>query len=69
MLNITNAQKEILLEYLPDLEQSISDGDIENILDELDDKIVEIGLDDDQNLLNEKGLKLQRLYDELYNQN
>lgn len=68
MLNITDDQKKLLLLHLPDLYESITDGDIDAVLDKLDDKITEIGFNADYSL-NEAGLKLQRLYDQLYNQN
>jgi hypothetical protein len=40
--------------------------DIDSLLLQLDDKITEIGFDEDYNL-NEEGLILQKLYDELLN--
>ena len=48
--------------------QSINNGDLDDVLDQLDDKITEIGFNRDYTL-NEIGLKLQKLYDELYVQN
>ena len=56
-MNITEEQKSILLSHIPDINQSINNGDLDDVLDQLDDKITEIGL------------KLQKLYDELYVQN
>lgn len=60
---ITQAQKEVLNEYIPNFNE-----DIDALLLDLDDKITEIGFEKD-NELNEVGLKLQMLYDELYSQN
>lgn len=68
MLKITDNQKRLLFEYLPNATQYVKDNDIDQILEDLDDKITEIGFDADYEL-NKVGLKLQRLYDELYNQN
>ena len=60
---ITDAQKEILSKYGVELFK-----DVNETLLALDDKITEVGFDADYEL-NEIGLELQRLYDELYNQN
>jgi len=67
-VNITEEQKSILLLHIPDINQSINNGDLDDVLDQLDDKITEIGFNRDYTL-NEIGLKLQKLYDELYVQN
>ena len=67
-MNITEEQKSILLLHIPDVNQSINNGDLDDVLDQLDDKITEIGFNRDYTL-NEIGLKLQKLYDELYVQN
>lgn len=68
MLNVTKNQENLLLSYLPNLRCCIDQGDIETVLDELDKKITEIGFDSNYDL-NACGHKLQRLYDELYDQN
>lgn len=67
-MNITEEQKSILFLYIPDINQSINNGNLDDVLDQLDDKITEIGFNRDYTL-NEIGLKLQKLYDELYVQN
>ena len=67
-MNIMEEQKSILLLHIPDINQSINNGDLDDVLDQLDDKITEIGFNCDYTL-NEIGLKLQKLYDELYVQN
>lgn len=68
VLRIKDAQKELLLEHLPNAQQCIEGDDIDLLLETLDDKITEIGFDADYEL-NAVGLKLQKLYDELYDQN
>lgn len=71
-MNISGSQKELLKEYglvLPDNIDEIDEIEkINEVLLDLDDKITEIGFDSNYDL-NEVGLKLQRLYDQLYNQN
>ena len=62
-MNITQIQRDILKEYKVKIFNNVNDT-----LSALDDKITEIGFNADYSL-NSKGLKLQRLYDELYNQN
>ena len=63
-MNITREQKRILEEY----NIQISD-DINELLLDLDAKITEVGFEADYEWLNPTGRKLQRLYDELYDQN
>ncbi len=68
MLNVDKSQEQLLLTYLPSAQKHIECDDINQLLEDLDDKITEIGFDSNYDL-NEVGLKLQRLYDQLYNQN
>lgn len=68
MLNIKNEQKELLNKYISDLDEMIEDDNIGDLLDELDDVITGIGFDEKYELT-EEGLKLQLLYDQIYNQN
>jgi len=63
-LNITNEQKEILNAYRIEITE-----DINEVLLALDAKITEIGFADDYDYLNKVGLKLQKLYDEIFDQN
>lgn len=65
MINITDEQRELFTGYLNEKELQ---NDIDEVLDVLDDKITEIGFNSDYEL-NEVGLKLQKLYDQLFNQN
>lgn len=62
-MNITQEQKEVLVKYGVEIFD-----DVDDTLLALDDKITEIGFNRDYSL-NEVGLKLQQLYDALYNQN
>lgn len=68
MLNIQKKQKELLNKYISNLDEMIADDNIEDLLDELDDVITGIGFDENYELT-EEGLKLQLLYDQIYNQN
>lgn len=62
-MNISEEQKNILKKY----DINLAD-DINELLLNVDAKITEIGFNSDYSL-NDVGLKLQRLYDQLYNQN
>ena len=63
-MNITLAQKMMLVKY----GVKISDDAWETMYALLD-RMVEIGFTPDFNLLNPTGVKMQKLYDELYQQN
>ena len=67
MLNISDKQAKLLLEYLPDIQDHVFSGDIHSVLLELDEKITEVGFDAKYNL-NAAGLQLQKLYDQLFEQ-
>ena len=60
---ITEKQKELVKKYLKK-----SYTEIYHLLLDLDDKITEIGFDENYDI-NEEGILLQRLYDDLYYQN
>lgn len=62
-MNITEKQKKLVQTYLKK-----AYTDIYQLLLDLDDKITEIGFDENYDL-NEEGRLLQRLYDDLYYQN
>ena len=68
MLNINDYQQSLLLKHLPEAKAYIDNDDIYQLLEDLDDKITEIGFDRNYEL-NAVGRKLQKLYDELYDQN
>jgi hypothetical protein len=62
-VNITKEQADLLKKYGVAIFDEIND-----VLLALDAKITEVGFDANYNL-NDTGLKLQRLYDELFDQN
>ena len=62
-MNITEKQKKLVQTYLKK-----AYTDIYQLLLDLDDKITEIGFDENYDI-NEEGILLQRLYDDLYYQN
>ena len=68
MVYITDEQKNILAVYLDNFNELIKSNDVNDLLDELDDLITDIGFDENYELT-EEGLKLQLLYDQIYNQN
>lgn len=65
---ITKQQKELLIDRIEDIEKIIESDDVNNLLLPLDDLITEMGFDENYEL-NEEGLKLQKLYDEIFKQN
>ncbi len=65
---ITQQQKNLLSEYIKNMDKLIVSDDINDLLLKLDEVITEIGFDEHYEL-NEEGLKLQKAYDEIYEQN
>lgn len=66
-MNITLEQKEYLKEFIPDLEEIIKSDDVNDLLWILDEKIL---MRFDSNYeLDAVGLKLQKIYDDIYYQN
>ena len=65
---LTDEQKDILIQYVPNAQRLIDDDNICELELALDAQIVKVGMDDNFEL-NETGLKLQLLYDQIYNQN
>ncbi len=65
---INNEQIEILKPYIENLEKLIAENDVDTLLDSIDDVIVDniLGNNDEPD---EEGVKLQRIYDQIYNQN
>ena len=63
-MRITLAQKMMLIKYGVKIYDNVRDT-----LQALDEKILDIGFTEDYNLLNKTGLKLDQLYDEIYEQN
>jgi len=67
MVNITDKQKEILKPHIEELDELIKLDDVQILLDKIDDVIVyNMGEDDEPD---ELGIRLQRIYDQIYNQN
>ena len=68
MINITNVQIEKLKPYLVDIEEHLKNDDIQTFLDKINDLIVDNILANDDEPDGE-GIDLQRVYDQIYNQN
>lgn len=71
MINITNEQKQYLSSYIEDIESLIIADDVQLLLDRIDDEIVDTMLrnTEEPGEPDEIGIKLQRIYDQIYNQN
>lgn len=68
MISVTNEQRDLLIKHLPNANKLLESDDVNEILLPLDDLITEIGFQENYEL-NELGLKLQKIYDEIYTQN
>ncbi len=68
MIIITERQKEYLKSYIENIDDLIEKDDIQLLLDTIDDEIVDniLGNNDEPD---EKGIELQKIYDQIYNQN
>lgn len=68
MIKITDEQKIILNQYFNNLDELVEKDDIQIFLDRIDDIIVDniISNNDEPD---EKGIVLQRIYDQIFNQN
>ncbi len=67
-MNITIEQIKELKPYIENIENLVSDGDVQKLLDAIDDVIVDNILANDDEP-DEEGIKLQKIYDEIFNQN
>ena len=67
-MNIKNKQIKILKSYIPNIEDLIAEDDICVVLDAIDDVIVSNILRNNDEP-DEEGVKLQRIYDEIFAQN
>lgn len=67
MLNITEEQISELKKYF-DTDEYTSNDNIDGLLMALDDVITDVGFNENYEL-NKEGLKLQLIYDQIYNQN
>ncbi len=65
---IKDEQIEILKPYIENIDELVQNGSVQEVLDAIDDVIVDniLGNDDEPD---EEGIKLQKVYDEIYNQN
>lgn len=61
-------QIEVLKQYIENIEDLIAGDDVQELLDAIDDIIVDniLGNNDEPN---EEGIKLQKIYDQINNQN
>ena len=64
---VNNEQISVLKTYL-DVDKYIKAGDLNGLLDELDDVITDVGFNKNYEL-NKKGLQLQKIFDQIYGQN
>ena len=65
---VKNEQIEALKPYIENIEDLIAEDDVQALLDAIDDVIVDniLGNNDEPD---DEGIKLQRIYDQIYNQN
>lgn len=66
---ISEKQIEFLKEYVKNLDLLIEKDDVNDVLDKIDTLIIVKGMTKDQEWLTPFGLELQKLYDDIYNQN
>ena len=67
MINISEKQLSTLSEHF-DVNDFVLKDDLDGLLDKLDDIITDVGFDENYEL-NKRGLELQQIYDQIYNQN
>ncbi len=65
---LTDEQKKIIIENVPNGVDLIERDNLGDLLTEIDNVIVSAGMDLNYDL-NDLGIKLQRIYDQIYNQN
>ena len=61
-------QVEVLKLYIENIDDLIAKGDVQVVLDAIDDVIVNNILENGDEP-NDEGIKLQKIYDEIFNQN
>jgi len=68
MINITTEQKQFIGNYIDNLAELLDKGDVNELLSAIDDEIINniLGNNDEPD---ETGIKLQKIYDQIYNQN
>ena len=67
-MKVTNDQVKILKEYIPNIEEIIAEEDIGVVLDAIDDVIISNILSNNDEP-DADGIKLQRIYDQIFVQN
>ena len=65
---VNDEQIEILKPYIENIEDLISNDNLEELLEAIDDAIVDNILTNNDEP-DEEGIKIQRIYDQIYNQN
>ena len=68
MLNVTEKQKTILSNVIPNLKELIETDNLGDLLLSIDDVIVD-NIIDNGDEPDDEGIKLQLIYDQIYNQN
>lgn len=70
MLNISEKQLQIIKQYLNSdtVDAYVNNNDLSSLLIDFDDAIIEFGMNQQQEIT-KIGIALQRIYDEIYNQN
>jgi len=67
MIAVSKEQKEVLVDYIDNLEELIDAGNIETLLLAIDDAIIfHMGEDDEPD---EVGVQLQKIYNQIYEAN
>ena len=65
---IKNEQIKVLRLYIENIDDLIAKGDVQVVLDAIDDVIVN-NIRENGDEPNDEGIKLQKIYDEIFNQN
>lgn len=71
MINITEKQLDFLVAYVPNVKKLATGEEVQYLLDAIDDEIIanilsnEVEIDEPDEL----GIRLQKVWDEIYNQN
>ena len=65
---VKSEQIEVLKPYIDNIEDLVESDDVQSVLDAIDDEIVENILANNDEP-DDEGIKLQKIYDEIFNQN
>lgn len=71
MIDITSEQKQFLKDYVSNIDELIAADDLGELLSAIDDAIVDNIMNNkiEPNEPDEIGIKIQQVYDQIYNQN